>query len=687
MIKWIGILFMGLFLAACQQQEERPTARPYPTNPALATAEPIAQSQPAGLLAELVSPGDMPLSWPPPVPTLAPMARPAITAAQQATWQALSQSAPPDRDDIRLAMAYRGLTLPLPDTARERLTVGDNHTFNITQYNTNQKIPVETELAGMSDHAYFWFDGGPGAARPDEATLRKVGAAFDEIYETAVTIFGPISNPGAKGDSRIHIVTLSPLVLCDVTLATAETCGVAGYFNSVDLLPAAVHPNGNGREMFVMNGRWFGDDFFLNVLGHEFRHLVEHRYDPSDAGWEIEGSATLAEELLGFPANAQMRANTFLQAPDLPLHDWSGEDKTARYGQGYLFNRFLYDQLGEAVYREFSQHPADSLAALDAIAKNNRLLFDGQQLWLDWLAALAIHNHPNAPQFYQFGKAGLNTVTAERLNTLPTKLESTVNQYAADYYQLPAGKSLIINFEGSTAVSLLPVSPVSGEGMWLAQRGGASNPRLTRTVDLGELTAATLSYAAYVDLEQGFDFAYVSVSEDDGRTWQPLTASQMQGLNPQDNPAQEALAERFYTGRAQHWFQESIDLSPFAGQEIQLRFEVVTNPAVTFSGFALDNIAIPEIGFYDDAETAVAGWEAEGFVRATAAIPQQWHLQLITFPNDIPQVVDLPLNVDQTTSVALETAATEKPPILIIAASAPQTLLPAGYRLSVIRNP
>jgi hypothetical protein len=94
----------------------------------------------------------------------------------------------------------------------------------------------------------------------------------------------------------------------------------------------------------------------------------------------------------------------------------------------------------------------------------------------------------------------------------------------------------------------------------------------------------------------------------------------------------------------------------------------------------LDNIAIPEIGFYDDAETLADGWTAEGFTRATGYMPQSWHLQLVTYENDVPVVEILPLNEDQTLSLTIEE---RERPILIVAASAPFTLEPAHYRLDI----
>ena len=101
---------------------------------------------------------------------------------------------------------------------------------------------------------------------------------------------------------------------------------------------------------------------------------------------------------------------------------------------------------------------------------------------------------------------------------------------------------------------------------------------------------------------------------------------------------------------------------------------------MTYGGLALDNIAIPEIGFYDDAETLANGWTAEGFTRATGYVPESWHLQLVTYENDVPVVEPLSLNEDQTLSLTLDEA---QRPILIVSASAPFTLQPAYYRLDI----
>ncbi|MCB9419075.1 MAG: immune inhibitor A [Ardenticatenaceae bacterium] len=676
-------MFFILLLTACTWQEPlripvTPTTVPPTTAP---PTETIERKPTETAVPPTNEPTNQPTNqptWPAAMAPLKPFADTAVTHAQQATFDELNQSMPPERDDIALAEAYRGAVEPPPAATpvAEPLTVGTHQTFNINNLVDNTIVEIDAVLAAVSDHGYFWFDTGPESVDPDPALLAEVESAFDTIYETDTFYFGPESNPGIDGDPHVYVVHASPLALCG-----SVNCGFAGYFTADNVLPQTANPDSNQHEMFIMNSQQFGTGFYLNVLGHEFRHMIEDNHDRGDADWHAEGSATLAEELLGYPDSGQQRGNAFLSNPDQQLNSWVDSAVASTlpyYGMGYVLNRYIFDRLGSDLYRQFATSPAYGLRAVDAVAAANGLDLTGQQLWLDWLVALAIHNDPNAPEKYQFKGTPLDTVAMTSVKR-SQDFDTTVGQYAVDYYELPDGP-MTINFQGEQLVPLLNTVPYSGEAMWYAQRANYSDARLTRTVDLTSVDSATLQYAVYADIEQGYDFGYVSVSVDNGRTWQGLTAKGMQGLAEEDNPSGSAYTDRFYTGRTQAWVEESIDLTPYAGQVIQLRFEYITDLILTFGGLAIDNIAIPEIGFYDDAETLADGWTAEGFTRATGYIPQSWHLQLVTFENDVPVVETLSLNEDQTLSLTLDES---RRPILIAAASAPFTLEPAHYRLSI----
>ncbi len=693
---WLAVL---LALTACAQDsfapvgavptaqvEVRPTTAEEPTaEPAAvpATAEPVEESgASAGIEAlpvESVEP-----RFAPPAELLPRLARAPVTEAQRAAAAALENELPPDRDEVQLAIAFRGLAgAPAAPSgaAAEPLRVGTVQELIVNNVDLNINSTVQAELKVVGEHAYFWFDRTTGNKQPSPEELAATAAAFDQIYEDVIAFFGSESNPGIDGDPRVHVVNASPLTICDVDEATAHNCGLLGYFSSRDTVPAAVDPRSNEREMFVMNGSYFGSGIYLDTLSHEFRHMIEDNYDINDADWEVEGSAMLAEDLLGFSDGSINRANAFLGNPDQQLNRWTDGNTLPYYGQGYLLNRYLYDRLGTDRYREFATSPLPGFAAVTAVAAAHGLGFTGLDLWLDWLTALAIHDQPNVPNLFRL-PAGLRAVQTEAVNKFPAEMETTVNQYAADYYKLFGDGKVTVTFIGSSHVPLLNVPPKSGEMMWVANRANNSDARLTRAFDLRGVAAATLRYSVYRDIERGYDFGYAAVSVDGGRTWQSLDAPGMDGLSPDDNPGNGAFTDRFYTGRGSRWIDEIVDLTPFAGREIQIRFEYVTDPILTFDGLAVDDIAIPEIGFVDDGESD-QGWTAEGFVRATGYLPQTWHLQLVTFAAETPVVTRIELAPDQTASfeVDLDPGGGGRP-LLIVAATAPMTLNQAHYRLS-----
>lgn len=607
------------------------------------------------------------------IPTPLPTTPAGTDAATPAIpdWMA---SSPPYRDDIRLAAAYRGAdpTAVIPESPAA-LEVGAIEDFYIGNIDSNTIGQVEAELMSVGENAYYWFERG---VEVDPDYLAEVTATFDGIYEELFAYF----DHGEPTGDRVHIIHAAPGTLCD----DADNCRLAGYFSSRDMLPRAIAPWSNERAMFVMNARQFGGETYLDTLSHELRHLLGHEYDRGEEDWFVEGAAMLAEDLAGFPSIPQTRGTLFLENPDQQLNSWTDGYTIPHYGQGYLLNRFLYDRLGADLYRQYTMNPRAGLDAVDEIARSNGLDISGERLWLDWLVAIALNGEEDVADAYRWRGPSLGPVTTTAALHLPASFETTVNQFAADYYELPSSGSVALDFAGKPNVSLLGIPAPSESSFWYAQRANSSNPRLTRAFDLRDLDKATLQYQVFADIEQGYDFAYVSLSTDGGQTWQGLAADGMQGLDSADDPSDSALTDRFYTGRTGAWRPESIDLTPFTGQEILLRFEYVTDLVLTFGGFAVDEIAIPEIGFYDDAESSGAGWVAEGFARTTAEIPQLWRLQLVTFDaTGRPTVEDLMVGPDGRLEHTYEALPGSRRPLLIIAAQSPETLQPATYALDI----
>ena len=175
-----------------------------------------------------------------------------------------------------------------------------------------------------------------------------------------------------------------------------------------------------------------------------------------------------------------------------------------------------------------------------------------------------------------------------------------------------------------------------------------SESTLTRRVDLSDVSSAELEFATWYDLEDGYDYAFVGVSTDDGCTWTTLPGRQ----TTTDDPVGHNLGHG-YTGRSDggsepQWVEETIDLTPYAGREVLLRFHHITDQAYHGAGILLDNIRIAAIDFADDAETASDYWTVAGFVRSTNLVPQQWSVQAVLFDEEGSSVTPMPLDTTAT---------------------------------------
>ena len=89
-----------------------------------------------------------------------------------------------------------------------------------------------------------------------------------------------------------------------------------------------------------------------------------------------------------------------------------------------------------------------------------------------------------------------------------------------------------------------------------------------------------------------------------------------------------------FTGSSGGWYQETMDLTPFAGHEIELYFTYWTDPYTLEAGWFIDDISIPETGFFDDCEspehdwTIVNGWTRDNFLQYN-----DFEVNLITIKN------------------------------------------------------
>ena len=643
-----------------------------------------------------------------PDPEATPSEAPPPLDPMEETLRALEAAEIPIADLHELAIRFLGVPADTPrvaSTVSPDYPVGTVRTFQVSNLDENTNFQIQAELLYKTDHVYMWVEQG---VRVDLRAVQEAADLFEEhTYPTTREFFGSEWTPGVDGDPRLSILHARNL---------GRT--VAGYFSSADSYVRAVRSDSNEMEMFYINiggGMRIGSPFYNGVLAHELQHMIHWNNDRNETTWLNEGCSELAMELNNRrhpegPGLYSVGGSEFayLDRPDTQLTTWPEVSQTGsaapHYGAAYLFVSYFYDRFGEQATKALVAHPANGMESFDLVLRDELGLdITHEDLFADWVVA----NMIDAPELDQ-GQYGYTEIDIRRprldtrytrTTSYPQTISSTVHQYGVDYIEIQGQAPLDLRFSGSTQTSLIATTAYSGRYLWWSNRADESNTRLTRVLDLTENESAQLSFWAWHHIEEDWDYAYVVVgTTPDGTVPADLASADIAwsilsdpGLGcTTSNPNNGNLGCGF-TGLSEGWELRQADLSDYAGQEIALRFEYVTDAAVNQAGFAVDDIAVVADGdllFFDDVETTGDAWIAEGFVRHANVLPQKWIVQLITFDRAGDISVERLLFGDETTGLwTIPLALKRDRAILTISALAPVTTEIALYEYTLSSKP
>ena len=575
-------------------------------------------------------------------------------------------SAPlPGRDPLDLAVRLRGVPATTPLVApvvTSALPTGTQQTFSVLDQRSARYFQIQATLREVTDHAY-WFVQNDLAAEAQQADLDASASVFEHrTYPLIHRYFGSEPEPGVDGDP--HIVLL-----------LANVPSVAAYFSSADAYPKAINPRSNEHKMIYANLNAIrpGQSAFDATITHELQHMAHFARCPAQEGWVDEGASELATRIAGYDGGSPQ---AFASRPDVQLDAWSPQtaDVLRHYQAAYLFLRYVAERAGgwDALPRILSTC-ARGEGLFAAFLQQQPIAPDVDSLFADWTVANLVQD-PNAGdgRFAYAGSSFHAAVTGQV--TRETPFLGQVPQFAANYITLPTGPGNL-TFSGDASVALLGAP--GDDPVWWSNRGDSLDSRLTRQLDLRSVSEATLRFRSWYDLEDQFDFVYLSVSRDGGSTWQVL-------------PARHTVPDRAtgnnygvgWTGSSGNtWLDEEVDLTPFAGSQVLLRLEYVTDQSYNGQGFALKDVEVPQLGLQELGASEAAWDSTEGWLLVDAPVPEHWNLRLVRWLADGVHVDPLPVGPDGSASVRLDDSASRS--VLVVAPTAPRTLLPANYTVSI----
>ncbi len=544
--------------------------------------------------------------------------------------------------------------------------VGEFSQFYVIDTSQSVVALVNAELWGVGQHAYLWIEDG---GKIDKTAIDGLLSAFDVlVYNRVRELWGEEPNPGIDNDSRVHLL-----------FSRKINPAVSAYFTSQHTYPAQIVRNSNEREMLIFNLNEFENILMssrtVSVMAHEFQHMIRHNVDGNETAWIDEGFSTFTEKYLGLDDNNVM-VNAFMNSPNTQINNWG--NTFASYGASLMFMQYFYDRFGLQGMQRLSTEPADGLLGVD---KTLESLTGGNvdEFFADWVLANLIQNVAQG-YGYQNGWQALPTPSmTDVVSAYPYTRQESANQYATHYYTFyptPNATQMTFSLEKPSESSLLSEGASSGVRYWYSNIGDESNTTLTRAFDLRSVTQATLIYRMWYELETYWDYMYVTISVDGGNRWQLLEGRRTTADNPNDRSYGVG-----YTGYSLKWVTDGVDLTPFVGQEVLVRFEMITDDAKTLPGVALDDITIPEINYLADFEADDGGWVSEGWVLSDNRLPQRTWIQAVQYVGE--QVNVTRWLVDESSVLNLPLLPNVSRVTLAVSPFAPVTSVPMAYTLNV----
>ncbi len=391
------------------------------------------------------------------------------------------------------------------------------------------------------------------------------------------------------------------------------------------------------------------------TIAHEYQHLLHSDYVPGDLLIMNEGFSTFAEYLCGYGVPVG-DVNYFLATPDNSLTEWGdqqGNDNIlADYGQAFLWTAYLSDHFGGPDF--LSYYMDVGIAGFEGI--QNALDYFGagltfDEVFHDWRIANLIHSDWPGNGKYNYETFDLGseefrdirvydlednedyvpgdkwpkdltgygfgyTVCDDGFELLDTYL---VSSYGSDYIRFdnPRGGFFSgFEFNGDDCITvptwIKEDRDDDGDLEWYSTPAGSeADIQMFIEVDLTGATDATLTFDTYYDIEidaitgQGWDYAFIQASTDDGATWTSLTNEYTSDVHHPDAYPDIIANLPGLTGWSEDWITMSFDLTPYAGGSVWIGFRYMTDWGTEEPGIWVDNIYV-DGALIEDADTTDA---------------------------------------------------------------------------------
>ncbi|WP_232344878.1 immune inhibitor A domain-containing protein [Actinoplanes awajinensis] len=369
---------------------------------------------------------------------------------------------------------------------------------------------------------------------------------------------------------------------------------------------------------------------YEGTFAHEWQHLLEYYSDPREADWLNEGLSDYAQTLVGYVdarigvhhpgydshlacyqgfGNVKTTYNANPRecgGPQNSLNLWDEGDPNevlADYGITYQLMVYLRDRFGakllSTLHRD-KEHQA--LAAVQAALPKGVELTD---VLHDFQVMTLVDKEVGGPGGRILGVPRERVTAASLRSTVNLENKASYDRpgaapNGADYIRLPQGLIRTVTFRGAATLPPTPLTWKIDSELLFSGDAPDTDETAARQAEV-PVDDPVLRIKTTYGLEKDFDFGYVTVSTDGGRTYQVVA-----GDSTVKGPLGAGL-----TGLAAD-VTVSYDLKAYAGQKVLLGFRYVSDAAVNQGGWHIGQITL---GKTSVVSTSLDGWKS----------PTQWH--------------------------------------------------------------
>lgn len=337
-------------------------------------------------------------------------------------------------------VSYADINPELSGSRAPARSLGHKEQFWVRNMANSQFDRVTAILRAVGKSCYVYVE---DTQSVKQSAIDRVQKEFDQkIYPVVTGHFGSEARPGLDGETRITLLMLD----IQDGYQNPDDGYVAGYFFAGDQMlqsdfPAHSKTKSNQREILYIDTYPCDPeaDDYLEIVAHEFQHMIHYNQDKDEVTWVNEGCSQIAPVFCGFIPPGHYKL--LKEDPDRSLNNWAQWNPMPDYGQVYLWNQYIVDRLLHdsktriSFFKTLVSSKKRSIGGYIDALKSFKISFS--DLFTDFAITNRINDNQLVDGRFAYRQSQLKKFKlppTRHINTLPAKISESVYVWGSDAF-------------------------------------------------------------------------------------------------------------------------------------------------------------------------------------------------------------------------------------------------------------